>query len=86
MAYQVETVITITNFWGNKQIPAVFLGDDKVLMGRYSVWIPDGYDNNSGCGYSSRKKNEIYNFAFTTDVEEDVLQKRATRKQEELQN
>lgn len=83
MVYEVETVVTITNYWGDKKNPAVFLGDDTVLSGRYSVWIPDGYDNNSGGGYSSRSKNEVFNFSFTSAVEEDVLQKRAARKQEE---
>ena len=80
--YPLETIINISNYWGNKIIPAVFLGNDKVLVGRYSVWIPDGYDNGAG-GYSSRAPNDVSAFTGTVEVKADVLMQRQARIKEE---
>ena len=53
-------VVHIKTMFYEKIIPAILRGDDTVLAGRYSIWIPDGYDGYGG--YSSRAKNEVYIF------------------------
>jgi hypothetical protein len=80
--YPLETLINISNYWGNKIIPAIFLGNDTVLVGRYSVWIPNGYDNGAG-GYSSRAPNDVSAFTGTAEEKADVLMQRQARIDEE---
>ena len=80
--YPLETVINISNYRGNKIIPAIFIGNDTVLVGRYSVWIPNGYDNGAG-GYSSRSPNDVFAFTGTVGVKADVLMQRQARINEE---
>jgi hypothetical protein len=64
-------VVYIKTMLHEKIIPAILRCDDSVLPGRYSIWIPDGYDGAGG--YSSRVKNEVYIFDGSDDIKKDVM-------------
>jgi hypothetical protein len=66
-------VISITNFWGTKRIPAILRKNTNCMFPGWSdVWIPDGYENGGG-GYSTRNCTEIKKFEGTDEVRNDVI-------------
>ena len=71
MEQQFGQVVHIKTMFYKKIIPAILRGDDTILTGRYSIWIPDGYDGAGG--YSSRVKNEVYIYDGSDDIRKDVM-------------
>ena len=71
MEQQFGQVVHIKTMFYKKIIPAILRGDDTILSGRYSIWIPDGYDGAGG--YSSRDKNVVYIFDGSDDTKKDVM-------------
>jgi len=66
-------VISITNFWNTKTIPAILRKNTVCMFPGWSdVWIPDGYDTGAG-GYSARNNIEIKKFEGPNDVICDVM-------------
>lgn len=66
------TPIQVTNFWGDKIIPAIYIGRASIPIGWTEIWIPEGYGDSSG--YSTR--NDVNPFAvITDDVKKDVISK-----------
>jgi hypothetical protein len=71
MEQQFGQVVYIKTMLYKKIIPAILRGDDPVQVGRYSIWIPDGYDGAGG--YSSRATDEVYMFDGSDDIKKDVM-------------
>ena len=69
------TPIQVINFWGDKIIPAIYIGRASIPIGWTEIWIPEGYGDSSG--YSIR--NVVNPFAdhcvITDDVKKDVISK-----------
>jgi hypothetical protein len=68
-------IVFIDNYWGDKIIPAILRDTTCILPERSEVWIPDGYENSGGGGYSTRKTKEIQEFTGTAEVRQDVMKK-----------
>ena len=71
MEHQFGQVVYIKTMLYKKIIPAILRGDDPVQVGRYSIWIPDGYDGAGG--YSARDTDEVYLFDGSDDIKKDVM-------------
>lgn len=80
MDQQFGQIINIKTMTYKNIIPAILRGNDQVIEGYYSVWIPDGYDGAGG--FSARAMNEVYEFDGSDDVKKDVLKQWEDRQRE----
>jgi hypothetical protein len=80
MDQQFGQIVNIKTMFYKRIIPAILRGNDRIIDGYYSVWIPDGYDGAGG--FSARAMDEVYDFDGSDDIKKDVLKQWEDRQRE----